>query len=252
MKKTVFLTGASSGIGQSCARVFAASAYRLILAARRGQKLEELKQELEQDFGAEVKTLIIDVRDAGMVQEAIQSLKAPWNNIDILVNNAGLALGLDNIDSGSLEDWDRMIDTNIKGLLYVSRAIIPGMVERKSGHIINIGSIAGRQVYAKGNVYCATKHAVDAISQGMRIDLVEHGIKVSQVSPGATKTEFSNVRFHGDDKRAESVYRGYKPLSGDDVAAVVSFIASLPGHVNVDDLLLMPAAQAAASIFHKQ
>jgi 3-hydroxy acid dehydrogenase / malonic semialdehyde reductase len=252
MNKTVMITGASSGIGAECAKAFGSAGYNLIITGRRMERLQELKKQVEEDHVVEVLALKLDVRDREQVNQAIEGLEGHWRNIDILVNNAGLALGLEMIQEGHHDDWNQMIDTNIKGLLYVSRAVIPLMIERREGHIINIGSIAGREVYPKGNVYCATKHAVDALSQGMRIDLVQHGIKVSQVSPGATDTEFSKVRFHGDEKRAKDVYQGYHPLSGADVAHVVLFVASLPGHVNVNDLLLMPTAQASATVFHKK
>lgn len=251
MKKTVLITGASSGIGSSCANDFAEAGYRVIITGRRQQRLEQLKETLVKQHTAEVHVLVMDVRNPQQVKQAIDSLIAPWNEIDILINNAGLALGLDTIDQGNPDDWEQMIDTNIKGLLYMTRYISPGMISRKKGHIINVGSVAGREVYAKGNVYCATKHAVDALNQGMRIDMLAHGIKVSQVSPGATQTEFSKVRFHGDEKKADDVYKGFKPLSAQDVSKVILFVASLPEHVNINDLLLMPTAQAAAGIIHK-
>lgn len=252
MSKTTMITGASSGIGKACARQFAAMAHKLILTGRRLERLEALKDELEKEFDVPVLILHFDVREHKAVEQAIGGLSDYWSEIDILVNNAGLALGLDTIDEGSLADWEQMIDTNIKGLLYVTRAVAPGMKKRGHGHIINIGSVAGREVYPKGNVYCATKYAVDALTKGMRIDLVGAGIKVTQISPGAVETEFSQVRFHGDQERASNVYKGYQPLSGKDVAHVVAFAASLPEHVNINDLLLMPTAQAAATIFNKK
>ncbi|MFO7978763.1 MAG: SDR family oxidoreductase [Bacteroidales bacterium] len=252
MKETVLITGATSGIGASCARAFAQAGYRLIISGRRKERLQQMKESLEQQHPTEVLTLQLDVRDHKQVQQAIDELPEAWSQIDILVNNAGLARGLNTIDQGLLEDWDQMIDTNVKGMLYVTRTVSPGMVARKRGHIINIGSVAGREVYPKGNVYCATKHAVNALNQGMRIDLVPHGIKVTQVSPGAVETEFSKVRFHGDEQKAKEVYKGFTPLSGDDVAGVVMFVATLPPHVNVNDILVMPTAQAAAGIIHKE
>lgn len=251
MKQTVCITGATSGIGLACAHVFAKNGYRLIVCGRRADRLLSIKKQLEQENDAEVYTIQLDVRERDAVSQSFHLLPPNWQAIDILINNAGLALGLDFIDDGDIDHWDQMIDTNIKGLLYVSRAIIPGMRERKKGHIINIGSIAGRETYPKGNVYCATKHAVDAISKGMRIDLVSHGIKVSQVSPGAVNTEFSQVRFDGDQERAKAVYKGFTPLHGEDVAGVVFYVASLPPHVNIDDVLVMPVSQASATTIHR-
>jgi len=250
--KVTFITGATSGIGRSCAFLFAEAGHRLILCGRRGKRLQAIKDQLEGAYGAAILTMVLDVRDRASVEKAVKSLPDDWKNIDILINNAGLALGLSEIWEGDQDEWDRMIDTNVKGLLYVSRAVLAGMTERKSGHVVNIGSIAGRETYYRGNVYCATKSAVDAISKGMRIDLAGYGIKVSQVSPGATETEFSLVRFQGDGVRAKSVYEGFTPLSPDDVAAAVFFVTTLPPHVNVDDLLLMPTSQAGATIIHRQ
>lgn len=252
MSKITLITGATSGIGRSCALRFAAMGHSLILTGRRLSRLEELKQEIAALYQAPVMILPFDVRNQQATQNAIDTLPDQWKEIDILINNAGLALGLTGIDEGLLADWEQMIDTNLKGLLYVSKAVIPGMKARRKGQIINIGSVAGRQVYPKGNVYCATKYAVDALSQAMRIDLVAYGIKVTQISPGATETEFSQVRFHGDIERAENVYKGFKPLTAGDVAEVIAFAASLPEHVCINDLLLMPTAQAAATIFHKE
>lgn len=252
MTKTTLITGATSGIGKACAMRFAALGNKLIITGRRVNRLENLKKEIEDTFHVPVLILDFDVRNNTAVRTAIDGLPDEWKEIDILVNNAGLALGFDSIEEGSLEDWEQMIDTNIKGLLYVTRAVAPGMKMRRKGHIINIGSVAGREVYPKGNVYCSTKHAVDALSQGMRIDLVSHGIKVTQISPGAVETEFSKVRFHGDDERAKNVYKGFKPLSGQDVAEVVAYVTTLPDHVNINDLLIMPTSQASAAIIHKE
>ncbi len=252
MSKTVFITGASSGIGQACAEKFAASGFQLIICGRRADRLTSLRDQLEKKSGSAVLAIGLDVRDAGAVSKAIHKLPYHWKNIDILINNAGLALGFETIDEGNPEQWDQMIDTNIKGLLYVSRAIIPIMKKAGKGHIINIGSIAGVETYQRGNVYCATKHAVTSLTKGMRMDLVQFGIKVSQISPGATETEFSVVRFGGDTEKANNVYRGYKPLTGQDVAEAVFFAASLPEHVNVNDMLLMPSAQASATVFNKE
>jgi 3-hydroxy acid dehydrogenase / malonic semialdehyde reductase len=252
MSKITMITGATSGIGKACALRFAAMGHKLILTGRRIDRLEAMKDDIEKAFAVPVLILHFDVREQKAVEKAVNGLSDYWSDIDILVNNAGLALGLHSIEEGLLSDWEQMIDTNIKGLLYVTRAVAPGMKNRGRGHIVNIGSIAGREVYPKGNVYCATKHAVDALSQGMRIDLVSYGIKVTQISPGAAETEFSKVRFHGDEERAKNVYKGFKPLRGNDVAEVVAFVVNLPEHVNINDLLLMPAAQASATIFHKK
>jgi 3-hydroxy acid dehydrogenase/malonic semialdehyde reductase len=252
MNKTVFITGATSGIGQSCARIFAARDHRVIITGRRQDRLDTLRNELERDHATPVYTLCFDVRDRAAVQKAVESLPAEWKNIDILINNAGLSLGLDPVHSGNTDDWDTMIDTNVKGLLYVSRAVSPGMVERKSGHIINIGSIAGKETYLNGNVYCATKHAVDSLSKAMRMDLLVHGIRVSAIHPGAVETEFSEVRFKGDKERAKKVYEGFQPLSPDDVAETICFVATRPKHVNINDLLVMPSAQANAYLFDRE
>ncbi len=252
MSKITMITGATSGIGRACALCFAGLGHWLIITGRRLERLEGLKNEIYQLHQVPVMILHFDVCQREATQNAIATLPAPWQNIDILINNAGLALGLNGIEDGNPDEWEQMIDTNIKGLLNVTRAVVPGMKARQMGHIINIGSVAGREVYPKGNVYCATKHAVDALSQGMRIDLVAYGIKVTQISPGATETEFSLVRFQGDNERANNVYKGYKPLTGNDVAQVVAFAASLPDHVCINDLLIMPTAQASATIFKKE
>ncbi len=251
-KKIACITGATSGIGKSCAFAFAGAGFHLILTGRRRELLNSIKRQLEDDYSVQVLTMVMDVRDRQAVESALSGLEDDWKHIDVLVNNAGLALGLTDIGDGDPGQWDQMIDTNIKGLLYVSRCIIPGMINRQSGHIINIGSIAGREAYPKGNVYCATKSAVDALSRGMRMDLLPHGIKVSQVSPGATETEFSLVRFQGDEKRAKNVYSGFTPLEPDDIAQAVLFVASLPSHANVDDLLIMPTRQANATMIYRQ
>lgn len=252
MSKTILITGASSGIGYECAQKFAQGAYRLIIAARRKERITQLAHDLHKKYGTEVYPLVMDVQNRQQVHESIASLPANWQAIDVLINNAGLALGLSTLDQGDMDDWDQMIDTNIKGLLYVSKAVIPGMIERKQGQIINIGSIAGRETYVKGNVYCATKYAVKSLSEAMRKELVEHNIRVSLVSPGATDTEFSQVRFKGDQETARKVYDGYRPLSGEDIAHVIHFCAELPAHVNINDMLVMPAAQASAGIIHRK
>lgn len=251
MSKTVFITGATSGIGEATARLCAKEEYSLILCGRRKEKLEKLKKELAR-LVQSVIILQFDVRNQKEIIEAINSLPQKGKEVDFLINNAGNAHGLDSIQEGNVEDWDAMIDINVKGLLYVSKAIIPHMVSRKGGHIINIGSIAGKEVYPKGNVYCASKHAVDAISTGMRIDLNEYGVKVTQINPGLVETEFSLVRFKGDERRSEKVYEGYQPLKAEDVAEVILFTISRPAHVNIADLILLPTEQASSTVLNKK
>lgn len=251
MKKTVLITGATAGIGLATAHLLATEGYRLILCGRRKERLQELKQELAASSAA-VHTLSFDVRNRQAVEEALNSLPANFKTIDVLLNNAGNAHGLDSIAEGNPDDWDAMIDINVKGLLYVSKSIIPQMVERKAGHIINIGSIAGKEVYPKGNVYCASKHAVDALNMGMLQDLNPYGIKVTAINPGLVETEFSLVRFKGDEDRAKSIYQGYQPLHPEDVAEVVLFALSRPAHVNISDLILLPTAQASATMVKKE
>lgn len=242
--KIIFVTGATSGFGKAIAILFAANGYNVIINGRRKERLEALDAEIRKAYGVEVYRLPFDVRDQKAVQSAIETLPETWKKIDILVNNAGLASGLSDIQDGSIDDWDAMIDTNVKGLLYVTRAVAPLMVARKSGHIINISSIAGKEVYPKGNVYCASKHAVDALNKAMRIDMLPYNIKVTSINPGMAETEFSIVRFHGDKERAENVYKGIEALSADDVAETVWFAASRPAHVNINELIVMPTAQA--------
>lgn len=249
MNKTALVTGATSGIGKATAQILAKNGYNVVLCGRREDRLLELKNELS--AFTEVHTLSFDVRDKQAVFESINSLPATFSRIDVLINNAGNAHGLDSIQNGNLEDWDAMIDINVKGLLYVSKAIIPKMIERKSGHIINIGSIAGKEVYPNGNVYCASKHAVDALNQAMRIDLNPYGIRVGAIHPGAVQTEFSDVRFKGDLNRAASVYNGFEPLRAEDIADIIHFVVSRPYHVNIADLLVLPTAQASATIMNK-
>ncbi len=249
MSKTALITGATSGIGKATAELFASNGINLILCGRRQERLDELKDKLGEH--AQILTLNFDVRDREDVMEQIDSLPNEFSKIDILVNNAGNAHGLDPIESGSLDDWDAMLDINVKGLLYVSKAILPQMVERKSGHIINIGSTAGKEVYPKGNVYCASKHAVDAINQGMRIDLNQYGIRVGAVNPGLVETEFSNVRFKGDGDRAKTVYEGFRALKPEDIADIIYFVVTRPYHVNIADLVVMPTAQASSTIVNK-
>lgn len=249
-QKTAFITGATSGIGKATAELFASNGINLVLCGRRQTKLDALKSSLQTK--TKVLTLNFDVRDKEAIEAAIQSLPKDFASIDILVNNAGNAHGLDPIQSGDLADWDAMIDINVKGLLYVSKAILPGMIQRKSGHIINIGSTAGKEVYPRGNVYCASKHAVDAINQGMRLDLNEYGIRVGAVNPGLVETEFSEVRFKGDEEKAKKVYQGYQPLKAEDIADIIHFVITRPYHVNIADLVVMPTAQASSTIVKKK
>ncbi|NMH26604.1 SDR family NAD(P)-dependent oxidoreductase [Flavobacterium silvaticum] len=244
--KTVLITGATSGIGKATARVFARNNFKVIICGRREDRLAELREELSAQ--TEVHTLLFDVSDKKKAAEAIASLPVDFATIDVLINNAGNAHGLDPIQTGDTDDWDAMIDINVKGLLYVSKAVIPGMVDRRSGHIINIGSIAGKEVYTNGNVYCATKHAVDALTKGMLLDLNPYGIKVGAVHPGMVETEFSEVRFKGDSERAANVYKGLHALSADDVADVIYFVVSRPYHINISDLVVLPTAQASATV----
>ena len=251
MKKIIFITGATAGFGQAIARKFAENGHNLVITGRRKALLEELAKELITTCSIEVLPLCFDIRKMKEVESAVATLPENWKNIDVLVNNAGLAAGLNAIHEAAIEDWERMIDTNVKGLLYMTRFVAPLMVARKNGHIINIGSIAGREVYPLGNVYCGSKFAVDAITKGTRIDLVAHNIKVTQIAPGAANTEFSLVRFNGDKDRADNVYTGFQPLTAADVAETVYYVTTLPAHVNINDLVLMPVAQASAVNIHK-
>jgi 3-hydroxy acid dehydrogenase / malonic semialdehyde reductase len=251
MKKTVFITGATSGFGKACAQRFAKEGYRVIINGRRAERLQELKNELKEQYNAEVFTLDFDVRNKEEVFSSIASLPHEWQQIDVLVNNAGLAAGRDLFDEASIDDWETMIDTNLKGILYVSRAVLTYMKDRNNGHIINIGSTAAKEVYEKGNVYCATKAAVDSISKAMRIDLLQHKIKVTAIHPGAAETEFSLVRFKGDQQKADAVYEGYTPLYAEDVAEVVYYSASLPANVCINDLVLTCTAQANSFLTFK-
>lgn len=251
MQKLILITGATSGFGEATARLFAAEGWRVIISGRRRDRLDALKRELEGLNGPVVHALRMDVRDRAEVERAIAGLPAEWSSVDVLLNNAGLASGLDPIQDGDIDDWEKMIDTNVKGLLYVTRAVVPGMTARNSGHIINIGSTAGKEVYPKGNVYCATKHAVDALTKALRIDLVSHGIKVTQIAPGAAETEFSEVRFGGDAARAKQVYQGFQPLKPEDVADIVLYAATLPPHVCINDLVVTSTAQANSTTIHR-
>ena len=247
MNKIVFITGATSGIGLGCARKFAANGDKLILTGRNATRLSEISGELKAQ-GTQVLTLQFDVRDRDAAQEAIESLPAEWSKIDVLVNNAGLALGLEPEYEGDFSDWDGMIDTNIKGLLTMTRLIVPGMIERNSGHIINIGSVAGDAAYAGGNVYCATKAAVKALSDGLRIDVASTAVRVTNLKPGLVETNFSNVRFHGDTDRAAKLYQGIKPLTGDDIADVAVYAANAPAHVQIAEVLILATHQASGSV----
>jgi NADP-dependent 3-hydroxy acid dehydrogenase YdfG len=248
----VFITGASSGIGQACAELFAAEGARLLLAARRMGRLKSLEPSLREIGAMDVHLLELDVRDAVAVDRSIEALPRPWKPIDVLVNNAGLSRGLDRLHEGKLEDWNEMIDTNVKGLLHVDRAVVPLMVARGRGTVVHIGSIAGREVYPSGNVYCATKHAVRALTEGLRIDLNGTGVRVVTVDPGLVSTEFSRVRFRGNDVRADAVYRGMTPLSGKDVAEAVLWVVSRPDHVTIAEMVVLPSDQASATVVSRK
>ncbi|KYG75839.1 NAD(P)-dependent oxidoreductase [Roseivirga spongicola] len=247
MQKIALVTGATSGIGWATAEALADKGFDLIICGRRKERLEELASKLS------VKTLQLtfDVRDRKAVDEALGSIPEDWKSIDVLINNAGNAHGLSKIQDGNVDDWDAMIDINVKGLLYVTKALVPQMIERGSGHVVNVGSIAGKEVYPNGNVYCASKHAVDAINNGMRLDLMGTGVKVSQVCPGLVETEFSLVRFKGDSGKADTVYQGYDPLTAQDIADLIQFIVTRPAHVNIADTLILPTAQVASTMVHK-
>lgn len=250
--KTVFITGASSGFGRAIAEAFAKKGSRLIIAARRAAKLKETSNELKKKFNAEVLVITLDVRKKNEVTKAVKALPAKWKDIDILVNNAGLSRGLDKLQEGSIQDWDEMIDTNVKGLLYVTRAVLPQMVKRNTGHIINIGSIAGHEVYPKGNVYCASKHAVDAITKGIRLDVVDTDIRVTTIDPGLAETEFSIVRFRGNVNKAKAVYTGIEPLKPADIADAVIYAASRPLNVVVAEMIIVPNKQASGQVVHRK
>jgi len=246
------ITGASSGIGEACAYAFAQAGARLILAARRGDRLEALAQDLRAEFDTQIHLITLDVRDRAAVEAAIAAIPEEWSAIEILVNNAGLSRGLEKLYQAEIQDWEEMIDTNVKGLLYVTRAVVPGMVARDRGHVINIGSIAGRAAYPGGHVYCGSKAAVRAISEGLKQDLLGTAVRVSLIEPGLVETEFSEVRFHGDRDRAKSVYQGLTPLTGEDIADLVLFAATRPAHVNISELLVVPTDQANATLVHRR
>jgi 3-hydroxy acid dehydrogenase/malonic semialdehyde reductase len=252
MSKIVLITGATSGIGAACAETFAQQQYNLIITGRRLERLEDLKTKLQNQFKIKVMILCFDVSNQNEVIESLNYLPVEWKAVDVLINNAGLSKGLEPLQDGNYDNWDTMIDTNIKGLLYVSKIVSNWMIKRKSGHIFNIGSIAGKEVYPNGNVYCATKHAVDALNKAMRLDLLPYGIKVTGIHPGAVETEFSVVRFNGNQEKADQVYKGFDPLLAIDVAETILFVANRPAHVNINDLIIMPTAQASSGHFHKQ
>ncbi|MHB8207013.1 SDR family NAD(P)-dependent oxidoreductase [Mucilaginibacter sp.] len=252
MAKIALITGATAGIGEATAELFAREGYNLILTGRRTDRLDKLAGHLNKKYNVEVAVSSFDVRNREEVVENLEGLPAKWKKVNVLVNNAGLSQGLDPIDKGDMDDWDRMIDTNVKGLLYVTKLVSNWMITNGHGHIVNLGSIAGKEVYANGNVYCASKHAVDALNKAMRIDLLPHGIKVTAVHPGAVETEFSVVRFKGDETRAKKVYEGFDALSADDIAETIWFAVSRPAHVNINELVVMPTAQAnSGTIFRK-
>jgi len=252
MKQTALITGATSGIGEATAKQLANLGYNIIITGRRLDRLKTLQTQIEADYSVSAYILAFDIRDKDATDKAINSLPEQWTQIDIMVNNAGLAAGADPIQDGLWSDWEQMIDTNIKGLLNMSKLIIPGMIARKKGHIINVSSIAGKEVYANGNVYCATKHAVDALTKGMRIDLLPHHIKVGSIAPGMVETEFSIVRYHGDQDKADNVYKGLTPLNAMDIAETIEFMVTRPPHVNINDVLIMPTAQATAVYNHRE
>ena len=251
MKKTVLITGATSGIGAACARKFAGAGYRVIITGRRPEQLAAMADELEKDHGVEVLTLCFDVRDGEAVRQKLESLPDSWRDIDVLINNAGLALGLEPEYAGDFTDWDTMIDTNMKGLRYMTRLVVPGMVERLKGHVINIGSVAGDAAYAGGAVYCATKAAVKVLTDGLRIDLAHTPVRVTNLKPGLVETNFSNVRFHGDTERASNVYKGIQPLTGDDIADVALYAAQAPAHVQIAEVLILATHQASGSVISR-
>jgi 3-hydroxy acid dehydrogenase / malonic semialdehyde reductase len=247
MRKIAFITGATAGIGKATAEVFAQNGWDIIITGRRKERLEAVSKNLREDYKIDVMELEFDVRELKQVEKAVSALPDKWKKINVLVNNAGLAVGLGSIQEGVIDDWERMIDTNIRGLLYMTRTIAPIMIKNGTGHIINIGSIAGKEVYPNGNVYCATKHAVDALNKGMRLDLVASNIKVTAINPGMVETEFSIVRFKGDEERAKKAYMGMKPLTPEDIAETIFWAASRPAHVNINDIVIMPTVQANAT-----
>lgn len=252
MSKIVFITGATSGFGKACALQFAEAGYDIIINGRREDRLQQLKKDIEENFSVKVLPLPFDVSRRQEVFKAVDTIPGKWRNINILINNAGLALGRDLFDEADIDEWDTMLDTNVKGLLYVSKAVLPLMIAQNKGHVINLGSVAAKEVYERGNVYCASKFAVEAISKSMRIDLLRHNIKVTAIHPGAAETEFSLVRFNGDAAKANAVYNGFKPLTAKDVADVIYYCTTVPEHVCINDLVICPVQQADAIYFHKK
>jgi 3-hydroxy acid dehydrogenase / malonic semialdehyde reductase len=252
MNRIALITGATAGIGKACAEKFAAEKYDLIITGRRNERLQQLKTRLENDHGIEVLPLCFDVQNRDTTTSTLSSIPERWQQIDVLINNAGLALGRDSFEDADLDDWETMLNSNVHGLLYVSKAVLPFMIARRKGHIINMGSVAGKEVYEKGNVYCASKFAVDAITKGMRIDLLKHNIKVTGIHPGAVETEFSLVRFKGEETTAKAAYQGLTPLTGEDIADTVFYCASLPDHVCINDLVITCTQQAGTYYFHKR
>jgi 3-hydroxy acid dehydrogenase/malonic semialdehyde reductase len=252
MNRIALITGATAGFGKAIAEIFAKNNYNLIITGRRAERLFDIKHDLESLYSVNVHTLAFDVRNLDEVKSNLEGLASEWKAVDVLINNAGLASGLNHIQDGDIEDWDKMIDTNVKGLLYVSKSVIPWMVKRKIGHIINIGSTAGKEVYENGNVYCASKHAVDAITKGMRIDLLGTGIKVTQIAPGAAETEFSIVRFHGDEAKAKAAYKGYEPMNASDIAEQVYYVTTLPKNVCINDMVITSLSQANSFYINRQ
>lgn len=252
MKRIALITGASSGIGEATALLLSKNNFDLIITGRRADKLQQLAKKIQSETDSKIRILNFDIRNLNENEKALASLPQEWKNIDVLINNAGLAAGFSTVNNGETDDWERMIDTNIKGLLYITKLVSQGMIERGLGHIINISSIAGKETYPFGNVYCATKHAVQSLTKGMRIDFLKYGIKVSSVSPGAVDTEFSVVRFNGDKERAKQVYKGFTPLYAQDIAEAILFILSRPRHVNIDDILIMPTDQAYSRDFNRK
>ncbi len=250
--KIVFITGASAGIGKACARVFAREGAKVIMTSRRKEKLDEIAEEINMETGADIFTASLDVRNREEVSGLFDSLPDEWKNIDILINNAGLALGLNKLQDDDPKNWDQVIDTNIKGALYCAQAALKGMIERNEGHIVNLGSIAGHEAYPKGSVYCATKHALDAITKSMRMDLIDKNIRVSTVDPGMVETEFSMTRFGGDEEKAANVYKGVEALTGEDIADAILFIVTRPKHVTINEIIIMPSAQASPFVMHKE
>jgi len=251
MNKIVFITGATSGIGNACATVFAAAGYNIVITGRRKERLEKIKITIESEYNIKVYTLCFDIQHKKEVFDAIENLPAEWKAIDILINNAGLSLGRDSFDTSDINDWEIMMNTNVNGLLYITKALLPHFIKEKKGHVINIGSIAGKEIYENGNIYCASKFAVDAISKSMRIDLLKYGIKVTAIHPGAVETEFSLVRFKGDASKADAIYNGFKPLTAEDIADTIFYTATLPAHVCINELIITCTQQAGTYYYHK-